>query len=200
MARSLQYSIMRSGNWVAIEISKLNSMIQIMNVNALTTGTPDCGPRRARRILLADDDETMRILDCLMLTQAGYAVDAAADGEAAWEMLLSSSYDLLLTDHNMPRLRGLDLAVRMRAAGMTIPIIINSGAIGLEKESNYPSLDLAAILHKPTDFSEVLSAIQCILKPAAKRMEVKVDASQAAASQEIPAKFNNCLPMSNRSY
>ena len=61
-------------------------------------------PDRCRRILVVDDDEDERHIDCMMLSRAGYTVDTAADGEEAWKMLLSVSYDLLLSDHNMPRL------------------------------------------------------------------------------------------------
>jgi CheY-like chemotaxis protein len=118
---------------------------------------------RGRRILVVDDDEAARYLDCMMLLHAGYSVDTAADGEEAWQMLLSHPYDLLLSDHNMPRLSGLDLVVRMRAAGMTLPIILNSGWLGLGDASNHPSLDLAAVLHKPFDFTELLNAVKRIL-------------------------------------
>jgi len=134
-----------------------------MNAEALSAETLLRGPCRGRRILVVDDDEDARHLDCMMLTRAGYTVDTAADGEEAWKMLLSVPYDLLLSDHNMPRLCGLDLVARMRAAGMTLPIIINSGCLDLGEVSSHSRLELAAVLHKPFEFTEVLDAVKHVL-------------------------------------
>jgi len=134
-----------------------------MNAQALSAKTLVSDPDRCRRILVVDDDEDERHIDCMMLSRAGYTVDTAADGEEAWKMLLSVSYDLLLSDHNMPRLCGLDLVERMRAAGMTLPIIINSGCLDLGKASSHSRLELAAVLHKPFEFTEVLDAVKHIL-------------------------------------
>ena len=66
-----------------------------------------------RRILVVDDDSDIRFLNAEVLKQSGYEADTAEDGEAAWKTLHAvsydaSSYDLLITDHDMPRLTGLD--------------------------------------------------------------------------------------------
>ena len=120
-------------------------------------------PMRPPRILVADDDANLRDLQNMWLTRAGYIVDAAADGEEAWNALLSIHYDLLVTDHDMPRLRGLDLVARMRAAGIKIPVIVNSAWPGLGEAAEYSQLGLAAILHKPTDFAEMRDAVNRVL-------------------------------------
>ena len=150
------------------------------------------------RILVVDDDEDARLLDCIMLSRAGYTVDSADDGEEAWKMLVSLPYDLLLSDHNMPRLCGLDLVVRMRAAGMTLPVIINSGFPGLGEASNHPCLDLAAVLHKPFDFTDVLNAVKRILPLPQDREQEIVPNGQAAASDVIPLQLAKSVPMAAR--
>src|SRR5690349_14286804 len=66
------------------------------------------------RILVVDDDATTRQLNCLLLSRIGYDVDAAENGEQAWHALLATGYDLLITDHNMPLLTGLELVARAR--------------------------------------------------------------------------------------
>ena len=119
---------------------------------------------RQQRILVADDEEATRCLCRIVLSRAGYTVDVAADGEQAWTALLTSRYDLLVTDHNMPHLTGLELVARMRAAGITLPVIINSGSLDLGEASDYPQLDLAAVLHKPFGFAEMLDAVQRLLR------------------------------------
>lgn len=63
-------------------------------------------PARPRRILVADDDEAIRYLISTVLADAGFDVNAASDGQQAWEALLHEHYDLLVTDSHMPRLTG----------------------------------------------------------------------------------------------
>jgi DNA-binding NtrC family response regulator len=110
-----------------------------------------------------DDDEDTQFLQARVLASAGYNVTAVADGEEAWAALLTRRFDLLLADHNMPRLCGLDLVARMRAAGMTLPVIINSGCLDLGEAPDYPHLDLAAVLQKSCHFTEILDAVRQIL-------------------------------------
>jgi CheY-like chemotaxis protein len=92
-------------------------------------------PIRGRRILVADD-EGMRRLISSVLAGVGFAVNAAADGEQAWEQLHHEHYDLLVTDNEMPRLAGIKLIERMREEGMGIPIIIASGSLSAENHGN----------------------------------------------------------------
>ena len=120
---------------------------------------------KKRRILLADDDETDRELYSFFLSRAGYHVDTAADGEEAWNTLLSTCYDLLLTDYNMPCLSGLDLVARIRAAGITLPVIINSGCVELGEAADYPALGLAAIIQKSGELRELLITVASCLYP-----------------------------------
>jgi CheY-like chemotaxis protein len=128
-------------------------------------------PKRDRlwqRILVVDDDEDSRYVTSVLLAHAGYLVDGAADGEEAWEALLTTSYDLLVTDHNMPRLSGLDLVARLRAAGMSLPVILHSGWPGLGGEADYLSLRLTAVIRKSTNFAELRNAVNCILSMPSK--------------------------------
>ena len=74
-----------------------------------------------RRILVADDDEGTRHLISAVLAGAGFDVNAAADGQQAWEALLHEHYDLLVTDNEMPRLTGIQLIERICEAGIACP-------------------------------------------------------------------------------
>lgn len=115
-----------------------------------------------------DDDEDSQFVTSLLLSRAGYLVDVAADGEEAWEALLSTRYDLLITDHNMPRLCGLDLVTRVRAAGMQVPVVLYSGSPGVGEGADYSHLNLTAVLQKSTNFAEIRHAVQSILSPSYK--------------------------------
>src|SRR5664279_4806418 len=64
------------------------------------------GPRR--RILVVDDEPLLRRLNTEVLVDAGYRVDTAEDGAVAWDTLQLNSYDLLITDNEMPNVSGVD--------------------------------------------------------------------------------------------
>lgn len=120
-------------------------------------------PIRKLRILVVDDDLTTQRLERLVLSHAGYDVSAAADGEEAWAALLAEPFDLMLTDHNMPRLCGLDLVMRMRAAGMRLPVVLSSGSLDLAQASECPCLELAAVLIKPFGIGELMDVVKRVL-------------------------------------
>jgi len=67
-----------------------------------------------RRVLVVDDDESLRRVTQVQLEQAGYEVSSAADGASALAMLQKSPQDLVLTDLKMPGMSGLDLLRKVR--------------------------------------------------------------------------------------
>ena len=62
------------------------------------------------RILVVEDDRDVRELNTKVLSRSGYEVDTSEDGAAAWQALNTDSYDLMITDHNMPKLTGVERA------------------------------------------------------------------------------------------
>ena len=124
---------------------------------------------RKQRILVADDDENTRLLYSMVLSRAGYDVGNAADGEEAWAALGCVHYDLLLTDHHMPRLTGLELVARMRDARMDLPVIVSSGCASLGNAAEYPQLGLIAIVKKSSDFTELLEIVKTHFEKASVR-------------------------------
>ncbi|MEO7169627.1 MAG: response regulator, partial [Sphingomonas sp.] len=71
----------------------------------------------SHRILVVDDDPHIRELLVFALGKAGMRPSEAADGEEALEAIGREMPDLMVLDINMPRLNGLDLCRRLRAAG-----------------------------------------------------------------------------------
>lgn len=119
---------------------------------------PTIGTRhRARHVLVVEDDEALRNLTAMALAKAGYEVDTAEDGEAGWDALNAAHYDLLVTDHDMPRLTGLQLVERLRLAGLAVPAIMVSGSHELGAVDDHPGLALEAVLHKPFPFTELIA-------------------------------------------
>lgn len=79
------------------------------------------------RILIAEDDaHVLRVLS-MWLTRNGHEVFEACDGQAAKEVLIASEVDVVVSDINMPRMNGLELARWIRAEkDATLPIVILS--------------------------------------------------------------------------
>ncbi len=127
---------------------------------------PASRQRNPTRILLVDDDTSIRQLGSTVLAQFGYHVDAAQDGAAAWEALQASNYDLLITDNNMPKMSGIDLVKMLRSARMTLPVVMASGTIPTDALNGDSSLQLAATLLKPFTMQELLRTIEKVLRTA----------------------------------
>ena len=79
-----------------------------------------------RRVLIADDEESIRHVLTELLHERGYEVRAVADGEEAVRELSSRDYDALVTDVRMPRLNGLDLVRAAQTLSPETTIIVMS--------------------------------------------------------------------------
>lgn len=120
----------------------------------------------APRILVADDEPVIRRLNCNMLTTAGHQVDAVADGAAAWDLLEHRSYDLLITDHSMPGLTGLELLKKLRNEGLTLPVIMATGTLPIDEFSLHLWLQPVVALLKPYGVAEFLNAVKVVRQAA----------------------------------
>jgi two-component system response regulator QseB len=117
-----------------------------------------------RRILVVEDDSDIRQLGTELLTRSGYEVDCAADGAAAWEALNTDTcYDLMIIDNNMPKLTGVGLLKKLRAARMALPVIMATGILPEHEFTRYPWLQPAATLLKPYTADELLGTVRNIL-------------------------------------
>jgi len=123
-------------------------------------GRPTQAPS-SRHILVVDDDGDIRRLNTEALITAGYKVEAAADGDAAWQALNHDCYDLMITDNNMPKLTGFELLQKLRAAHMTLPVIIASGTFFPQEPSPWRQPDAALL--KPYTVEALLQTVRKIL-------------------------------------
>ena len=122
-----------------------------------------CPTKRPCRILVVDDDRDIRRVIAHALMGSGYHVDATEDGAAAWEVLQIKAFNLLITDHNMPRLTGVELVKKLRSARMALPVILATGKLPTEALAQNPSLQLAALLPKPFSIDELLETVRAVL-------------------------------------
>src|SRR5664279_651698 len=121
-------------------------------------------PNPPRRILVVDDEPLLRRLNTEVLVDAGYRVDTAEDGADAWDTLQLNSYDLLITDNEMPNVSGVDLLKKLRAARMDMPVIMVTGTFPQEAFAHHPWLQPAATLLKPYTIEELLGTVQTVMR------------------------------------
>jgi len=115
------------------------------------------------KILLVEDDSSIRQLNVKVLMRAGYQVDSVAGSQAGWESLQIANYDLLITDNQMPGLTGAELVRKLRDAQMTMPVIFASGGLGAEELERSQWLQPAAVLPKPFTSDALLQMVARIL-------------------------------------
>lgn len=120
------------------------------------------------RILVVEDNDFVREMVARLLENLGYQVDTAANGLLGWLRVCERRYHLVITDHDMPLLTGLQLIFRMHAAGMQVPIVMMSGMlpeqIGLPTHGAIDSFK--AFLPKPFQPGEFLRTIEAVLGAA----------------------------------
>jgi len=118
------------------------------------------------RILVADDSITTRTLEQSILESAGYRVHVVADGEQAWQALHNGSFDLLITDVEMPELDGFELTRRVRgdAKLSNLPVVIVT-SLGSE-EHRRRGLEVRAdayVVKSSFETRELLEVVQQLL-------------------------------------
>jgi len=114
------------------------------------------------RILVVDDDDSIRQIVRFCLSDEGYRVGEAPNGEAALEVLDSVNPELILLDLRMPVMDGWEFARRYRMLpGPHAPIVAFVAALNATEEC--AELETAAILSKPFDLDELLAAVRAQL-------------------------------------
>ncbi|MER3419317.1 MAG: hypothetical protein C4290_01780 [Chloroflexota bacterium] len=116
-------------------------------------------------LLLVDDEPQMLRTSKMMLEVEGHRVTAVASGAAALEALATRRFDAVLTDLGMPEMNGLQLAERIRALGLTVPILLITGW-GLELETErMQEAGITEILPKPFDGDQLRAALARLAAP-----------------------------------
>ena len=111
------------------------------------------------RILLAEDDSTMRTFLARALENAGYAVAAVDRGTAALPLLTADHYDLLLSDIVMPEMDGIELAQRCAEISPSTKVMFITGfaAVALEVNRAAPQ---AKVLSKPFHLRDLVLEVE----------------------------------------
>jgi two-component system cell cycle response regulator CpdR len=115
------------------------------------------------RILLAEDDDHLRLFLSRGLQRAGHTVDAVGDGNAALALALRTDFDLLLADVVMPGLDGIELARKLtdRHTGIRVMFITGFAAVALHAEGFAGRRP--RILAKPFHLRHLIEEVEALL-------------------------------------
>tara|TARA_R110002049_G_scaffold72490_7_gene187536 strand:+ start:109128 stop:110528 length:1401 start_codon:yes stop_codon:yes gene_type:complete len=121
---------------------------------------------QARRILIADDEPLFRNTTAELLRDEGYECVCVEDANDAFAVLQEHSFDLILSDLNMPGNLKLELLKEGRSKYSHIPLIVVTGVPSIPSAIESVRLGIADYLLKPVKFEELLSAVQRALLSA----------------------------------
>ena len=123
-------------------------------------------------VLIIEDDKKISDFISRGLTEAGYAVDTAPDGESGLDSASQGEYDLLIVDVMLPKRDGLSLIDHLRSENVITPVLILSAKksvddriIGLQRGGD-------DYLTKPFSFSELLARCQALLRRAGQNINL----------------------------
>jgi two-component system chemotaxis response regulator CheY len=122
----------------------------------------------AKRVLIVDDSSAIRKSVSFILDQAGYAVVAAEDGLDALSKLDGASFDLIVTDVNMPNLDGIGLVkkVREQSAYKYTPIVVLTTESQGSKMEEGKAAGATGWIVKPFDADKLLAVVKRLVGEA----------------------------------
>ncbi len=103
------------------------------------------------RILIADDSEVCCVLLAMILKKTDHEVRCVFDGAQAVAAVREEPFDLVLLDHDMPKLDGLGALAMIRVLKPGLPVVICSGTITPEQTARFERLGAAQVVKKPVD-------------------------------------------------
>jgi DNA-binding NtrC family response regulator len=126
-----------------------------------------------KRVLVVEDDDTVRNMLTVLLFQEGYNVHAVSDGQEALNEMKRRHFDVVITDNCMPRLDGMEFLSLSRIVWPDIPVVMVSGG--------HPDLSATAVqrgayawLHKPYEPSMLLEIVLDAVHASQERRSCKL--------------------------
>ncbi|AZI37288.1 putative two-component response regulator [Caenibius tardaugens NBRC 16725] len=116
------------------------------------------------RLLLVEDDDIIAQGVAIALTQAGFRVERASDGDTAWIMGNDEDYDVVVLDLGLPRRDGLSVLKRWREDGRQFPVIILSARGGWREKVEGIEAGADDYLAKPFEPGELIARVRALIR------------------------------------
>ena len=140
-----------------------------------------------KRILLCDDEAHILRAAEFKFKRAGYEVFCACDGQEGWELVLKHKPDIVVTDCQMPRMNGLQLAERIHATPATsaLPVIMLSAkGFELSEGEIRDKFGIRALLAKPFSPRELFQRVEQTLTGGDQKTPEKGTKTRVAVSND----------------
>jgi DNA-binding response OmpR family regulator len=113
-------------------------------------------------VLLAEDERSVAFSISFALKADGHKIEIVNDGEEALSELTRKpgAFDLLITDHSMPRMNGVELVKRLRNIAFSGKIVVLSAHLSAENRAAYLALGVDTMIPKPFDVHLLRAAIR----------------------------------------
>jgi two-component system OmpR family response regulator len=118
------------------------------------------------RLLVVEDNAALAAQLRAALTEAGFVVDAAADGEEALFLGETEPYDAAVLDLGLPRLDGLSVLRRWRAAGRRLPVLVLTARDGWSEKVEGLNAGADDYLAKPFVMAELIARLRALIRRA----------------------------------
>jgi two-component system OmpR family response regulator len=123
------------------------------------------------RLLVVEDDPKIASFVIRGLKEAGFSADHAPEGETGLALAQTTEYDAAIVDVMLPRLDGLSLVRRLRAARKAVPILFLSAKASVDDRIKGLEAGGDDYLTKPFAFSELLARVQALIRRASRAPE-----------------------------
>lgn len=135
-------------------------------------------PETALRVLVAEDESLAAMVIEDVLTEEGYSVMLAGDGQAALDLAADTRFDVLVTDLAMPRMTGWDLIPRLRAQRPDLPVVVMTGYMppGGTEVLFAGQRGPLALLHKPFAMGQLVAALAGLLPSLPQALALETEA------------------------
>lgn len=119
------------------------------------------------RLLVVEDDKDLNRQIVAALSQAGYAVDRAFDGEEGWFLGDTEPYDAVVLDLGLPKKDGIAVLSEWRRAGRNMPVLILTARDGWSEKVKGFDAGADDYVAKPFHIEEILARLRALLRRAA---------------------------------
>ena len=152
------------------------------------------------RILLIEDEPTLRKLEKNFLEKKGFVVDAVSTGIEGLSLLELSEYDCILLDLNLPEKDGISISKEIRELGEDTPIIMVTARSQIYDKLEGFDSGADDYLTKPFDMKELVARVNAVIKRSSINQEeiLMIGNMQICPNKNIVRKENEEIELSNK--
>ncbi len=148
------------GTTITVLLPVYQGILEDMEDEACTL--PEEPKKEQKAVLLIEDEQSVRTVANLMISDLGIKVIEASDGQEGFEIFCHEKdrIGLVITDMLMPRINGLELLHKIRETGSDVPVVLSSGYNKEDIVSSIEENELAGFIHKPYTEKQMQSLVR----------------------------------------